>query len=243
MSHVKSVRGGGPAAPGGSATRFAVAAARSAKWITFAALAGAQACLAGELSVAVVDRAGRGVDDAVVTVAPLAPSASHPATAPRTAVMDQRDRAFVPRVLVISAGTSVEFPNNDSVSHQVYSFSAAKKFQLPLYKGARHPPVTFERPGLVVLGCNIHDEMVGYILVTDAPFYGTTDATGSLTLAGLPAGEYRVTVWSPMIADPAASLTRTVRVEATAATSDRVQLARDLRARPEPRPRRGDWEY
>ena len=72
----------------------------------------------------------------------------------------------------------MEFPNNDTVSHQVYSFSAAKRFQLPLYKGEVHPPVTFDRPGLVVLGCNIHDVMVGYIYVTDAPYFGKTDREG-----------------------------------------------------------------
>src|SRR5207248_5774076 len=75
----------------------------------------------------------------------------------RPAVMDQKNLAFTPRVLVVAAGTPVEFPNNDSVSHQVYSFSAAKRFQLPLYKGEVHPPITFDRPWLVVLGCNIHD--------------------------------------------------------------------------------------
>jgi len=157
--------------------------------------------------------------------------------------MDQRNLAFVPRVLVVAVGTSVEFPNNDSVSHQVYSFSPAKKFQLPLYKGARHPPVTFDQEGLVVLGCNIHDGMAGYIYVTAAPFFGTTDATGTLRLTDLPIGDYRITLWSPLIADPPPSLIRTVHVDAQEVTTSRVQLARDLRARPEPRPRRSDWEY
>ncbi len=163
--------------------------------------------------------------------------------APATAVMDQRNRTFVPRVLVVGVGTSVEFPNNDTVSHQVYSFSPAKKFQLPLYKGTHHPPITFDREGLVVLGCNIHDDMAGYIYVTASPFFGTTDASGVLQLRDLPAGDYRVTLWSPLIADPSPSLVRTVRVVAQESAASHIQLARDLRARPEPRPRRGDWEY
>ncbi len=176
-------------------------------------------------------------------MAPVEPRATLGAPAPATAVMDQRNLAFVPRVLVVAVGTSVEFPNNDSVSHQVYSFSPAKKFQLPLYKGARHPPVTFDQEGLVVLGCNIHDGMAGYIYVTAAPFFGTTDATGTLRLTDLPIGDYRITLWSPLIADPPPSLIRTVHVDAQEVTTSRVQLARDLRARPEPRPRRSDWEY
>jgi len=157
--------------------------------------------------------------------------------------MDQRNRAFSPRILVVRVGTSVEFPNNDTVSHQVYSFSPAKKFQLPLYKGQLHPPVTFDRAGLVVLGCNIHDQMVGYIYVTDAPYFGTTETDGSLHLKGLPTGDYRVAIWSPFIADAPASLIRTVHVDSNEPATTRVQLSRALRALPEPKPRRRDWEY
>jgi plastocyanin len=203
----------------------------------------AAACRAGELTVSVIDPSGHGVTDVVVVVAP-AESGPPPATpASPVAVMDQRDRTFSPRILVVRVGTSVEFPNNDTVSHQVYSFSPAKKFQLPLYKGQLHPPVTFDRAGLVVVGCNIHDQMIGYIYVTDAPFFGKTDPAGTLRVTGLSAGEYRISVWSPFIADQASSLTRTVRVDAQAAASSRVQLVDALRARPEPRPQRAEWEY
>ena len=249
MPHGRTRDGNRSPGWGGSATEVALGGRISAKWITFgalAALAGGAACRAGELSVSIVDRASRPVGEVVVTAAPVAapvaPVAPTAAAAAR-AVMDQRQLAFVPRVLVVAAGSSVDFPNNDTVSHQVYSFSPAKKFQLPLYKGAPHPPVTFERPGLVVLGCNIHDEMVGYIYVTDAPYFGTTDAQGALHFANLPAGDYRITVWSPLIADPADSLQRTAHVTAPEAATLRVALTHNLRTRPEPRPRRGDWEY
>ncbi len=201
---------------------------------------------AGELAVSVIDTAGHGVSEVVVTVAPAAEAPAAVARAVQgtpAPIMDQRNRAFAPRVLVVAVGSKVDFPNNDTVSHQVYSFSPAKKFQLPLYKGQFHPPVTFDQPGLVVLGCNIHDQMVGYIYVTDAAFFGKTDEAGTLRLAGLAAGEYRVTVWSPFIADPAASLTRSVRVAAADPTAARVQLVDALRARPEPRPQRADWDY
>ncbi len=190
----------------------------------------------------VVDRAGHGVAEVVVTAMPAAPRAG---AAPllKSAVMDQRNLAFTPRVLVVGVGTSVEFPNNDSVSHQVYSFSAAKRFQLPLYKGESHRPITFDQPGLVVLGCNIHDAMVGYIYVTGAPYFGTTQAGGGLTLKDLPSGDYRIEIWSPFIADASATLIRTVHIDGNEPAATRVQLSLALRSQPEPRPRRRDWEY
>jgi hypothetical protein len=91
---------------------------------------------------------------------------------------------------------AVEFPNSDSVSHQIYSFSAARKFQLPLYRGKPYPPVHFDQAGLVTLGCNIHDSMLAYVLVTDAPYFGRTDVTGSWSV-DVARGTYRVTVWHP----------------------------------------------
>ncbi|MBS0375757.1 MAG: hypothetical protein JSR73_14355 [Proteobacteria bacterium] len=203
----------------------------------------APAARAGEVAVSVLDRGGHAVEAVVVTLAPAHGVPAIRRAAPATAIMDQRDRAFVPRVLVVGVGTSVDFPNNDSVSHQVYSFSAAKPFQLPLYKGTRHPPVVFDREGLVVLGCNIHDQMTGYIVVTGAPFFGMTDAAGGYRSGTVPEGDYDVTVWSPLIADAATTLTRHVHVAAGGPTDVRVRLAQALRARPEPRPRRGDWEY
>lgn len=190
----------------------------------------------------VVDRDGHGVGEAVVTATPAAVKIG-PLADLKPAVMDQRNLAFVPRVLVVGVGTTVEFPNNDSVSHQVYSFSAAKRFQLPLYKGEVHPPITFDQPGLVVLGCNIHDGMVGYIYVTDAPYFGKTEAAGSVQLRALSGGDYRVTVWSPFISDPPASLIRSVHVDGNSPAPIRVQLSQALRAQPSPKPRRRDWEY
>lgn len=199
-------------------------------------------CTAVELSVNVIDRQGHGVSDVVVVASPIGAAARAPAK-PAAAIMDQMNRTFVPGVLVVATGSQVEFPNNDTVSHQVYSFSRAKRFQLPLYKGEIHPPVTFDQPGLVVLGCNIHDQMVGYIYVTDAPYFAMTAGGGAAVLGDLPAGDYQLTLWSPFIADPAASLTRKIHLGSAASGEARVQLERELRTRPEPRPRRSDWEY
>jgi hypothetical protein len=110
--------------------------------------------------------------------------------------MDQVNRVFVPDVLVIPVGSTVAFPNSDSVSHQIYSFSAAHRFQLPLYRGKPYPPVNFDRAGMVTLGCNIHDSMLAYVLVTDAPYFGRTDANGSWSIE-LPRGTYRISIWQP----------------------------------------------
>jgi plastocyanin len=240
MRHDRSSRSG--AAPAGRRfdTRVALARLAIATWVTFAGWAGAPYCSASDLTIDVLDRQGHGVEQVVAT---LMPAAGAPSVTPRPAVMDQKDQAFVPRILVVNVGANVEFPNSDSVSHQVYSFSAAKRFQLPLYKGEAHPPVTFDRPGLVVLGCNIHDSMVGYIYVTPAPYFGTTDTGGSVTLRDLPRGDYRVTIWSPYIADNPAGLTRDVHVDGGASAQERFQLAVALRSLPEPKPKRRDWDY
>ena len=207
--------------------------------ITFAALAGSLCCVAADLTVKVAGRDGQGVDEVVVTATPSTAVAASPR--PKSAVMDQRNLAFLPRVLVVPVGARVDFPNNDTVSHQVYSFSPAKRFQLPLYKGEFHPPVTFDQAGLVVLGCNIHDSMVGYIYVTPAPYFGTTAANGSILLKDLAKGDYQVTIGSPYIADAPGSMSRSVHVEGNDSVS--FSLAAALRARPEPRPHRRDWEY
>jgi hypothetical protein len=92
----------------------------------------------------------------------------------------------------------VVFPNSDSVSHQVYSFSPARKFQLPLYRGKPYPPVLFDREGVVTLGCNIHDQMRAYVYVVEAQYFGRTDANGSWMVADVEPGEYRVEIWHPL---------------------------------------------
>jgi plastocyanin len=150
-------------------------------------------CAAGSLRVSVVDAVGKPLGHAVVYAIASRPVA--PPSAP--AVMDQAHNAFVPHVLVVQTGTAVDFPNNDTVSHHVYSFSEAKPFELPLYKGNAHPPLIFDKPGVVVLGCNIHDSMLGYILVVDTPYFASTSADGATTLTNLPAGDYSLQVWSP----------------------------------------------
>lgn len=201
---------------------------------TFLALAMVCCCgAANALSVLVLDPAGHGVADVVVVVKPRAAAAARAAADRPHAQMDQRNREFVPHILVIEAGTWVDFPNNDTVSHQVYSFSPAKRFQLPLYKGAVHPPVLFDQPGVVTLGCNIHDNMLGYIFVADSPWFGMTDSEGRWANAGLPAGSYDVSIWSPRFREPAEGLRRTIDVSGAAAEKLTFRITR------RPKPERG----
>jgi plastocyanin len=147
------------------------------------------------LSISVLDGRNQPVPDAVVTVTPIGVPPPQ-ATAPSSAVMDQVNMAFVPGVLVVHTGTAVIFPNSDSVAHQVYSFSPTKRFELGLYRGQPHQPVVFDRPGVVILGCNIHDNMLGYIFVTEAQYFGKSDGQGTWRGDALPAAEYEVAVWS-----------------------------------------------
>jgi plastocyanin len=149
------------------------------------------------VEIAVVDEQGRPIADvAVYAVARGASNAPAPAMPIPQAIMDQQNHEFVPHMLVVQAGTEVTFPNSDDVSHHVYSFSPAKTFELGLYKGNQYPPVVFDEPGIVVLGCNIHDSMLGYIHVVDTPYFAVTNQTG-VALIDVPAGDYSVEVWTP----------------------------------------------
>jgi len=174
------------------------------RWLRAALAAGAWCAAAhaqaAALEVSIVKNDGQPLSGAVITVdresAPLG------AAAPMRAVMDQVNLAFAPDVLVIPVHSTVQFPNSDAISHQVYSFSSARQFQLPLYRGKPYPPVQFDQPGVVTLGCNIHDNMIAYVLVTDAPFFGRSDARGQWRAADVPDGRYRVHVWHPLLNEP-----------------------------------------
>ena len=110
--------------------------------------------------------------------------------------MQQIDKQFHPHVLPVSIGTSVEFPNADNVKHHVYSFSDAKTFELELYDDFQGKPISFDKPGIVELGCNIHDWMLAYIYVTDADYFFTSSEQGKVA-ASLPSGSYTVQLWHP----------------------------------------------
>jgi plastocyanin len=146
---------------------------------------------AATLDVQVKDEKGAPVADAVVYAVP---ETQQIPSGHKVATMDQKNRMFAPHVLPIQTGTWVEFPNNDDIRHQVYSQSPAMKFQLPLYKGTLARPLQFPRPGVILLGCNIHDQMSAYIIVVDTPYFAKTEG-GKATLRDMVAGKYAVHVW------------------------------------------------
>ena len=163
--------------------------------IFVAALFMAQYSVAAQLELQVLDDKGNPLKDAVVA---LVPEQKIDFTSVPTAIMDQRQNMFVPGVLAIRVNTQVRFPNSDDVRHHVYSFSPAKKFELRLYHGMTAEPVLFDKPGTVVLGCNIHDSMVAYIYVVETDYFAVTNNAGKINLAA-PAGMYQLQIYHPQM--------------------------------------------
>ena len=179
---------------------------------------------AAELLILVKDHHGKLVADAVVLATPVDPKGALRTKPPPDAV-DQVDKQFVPYVKPVFVGSKVQFPNSDHVRHQVYSFSPAKKFELPLYAGTNAPPVVFDKPGVVVLGCNIHDWMVGYIYVSETPFFAKTEAAGTATIDDMPPGEYTVRVWHPSMEHGEETTARRVTLNAGGPSSVEWELS------------------
>ncbi len=160
------------------------------------ALTFAAACQAGTINAHVTTSEGEPLTAAVVTAMPMGQTALQ-AKAGTKAVMVQEGKQFVPFVLPVQLGTTVEFPNHDPFRHQVYSFSPAKTFELKLYGGSVVSTVVFDKEGIVPLGCNIHDNMLAYIYVVGTPYFSTTNDAGESKLNQLPAGTYSVKIWHP----------------------------------------------
>ncbi|CEP36434.1 Putative uncharacterized protein [Halomonas sp. R57-5] len=170
---------------------------------------------------------GQPLEDAVVEVY-YDTAAGNP---PQEENIYQRDAAFHPKVLTVPTGSYVAFPNQDTTRHHVYSFSSAKTFDLNLYLQETPPPVQFDQPGIVVLGCNIHDHMQAFIVVSDAPYAATTNAEGSLALPTLPSGEHRVRVWHPQLDD-----SQQLWWEGNVSDTDQLDVSLELNALPPPAP-------
>ena len=154
----------------------------------------AQAAPAATLAVEVRDAKGSALEDTAVWAVP---KFTAPPRARREAAVEQLNRRFVPLVSVVQVGTLVQFPNRDEIRHHVYSFSPAKNFEIKLYAGTPAAPVLFDKAGEVVLGCNIHDQMIAYIYVVDTPYLAKTGKDGRVRLENLPAGEYELNARHP----------------------------------------------
>ncbi len=153
---------------------------------------------ATDFTAIVTDQDGKPVANAVVSLltdsATAMPVAVSKLAAEKT--IDQRNETFIPLVTIIPKGGRVVFANNDETTHQVYSFSKVKQFEMTLNRG-QTAPVTFETPGVAALGCNIHDNMIAYAYVAASPWTALTDESGRAAIAGVPPGSYRAEVWHP----------------------------------------------
>ena len=205
-----------------------------------AALVGGLASSAAARTVSgqVLGQDGKPVANAVVFV--QEPAALQPVAASSPAIMDQFNKTFVPEMLPIAVGTQVRFPNRDQIRHHVYSFSRPKRFELPLYKGEDAPPVLFDKPGVVKIGCNIHDWMSAVILVVPNDRFAVTKEDGTFSLPALDAGTYTIAAWHAQSRDKTEDVAQRVEISASdPQLTFKLSLA-PVRARPATRGARWD---
>lgn len=179
--------------------------------------------IAASITAQVSDIAGAAVEDAVIFLMPVGGQTINKPI--RNGLIDQINKEFVPFVTPIRVGAMVTFPNKDNIRHQVYSFSPAKIFNLKLYSGVKADPVLFDKPGPVILGCNIHDHMLAYIYVVDTPYFGKTVKTGNVRIDDITAGDYKVKIWHPNLeVDPDTQSVR-LRTDTTEAIKFNIKLS------------------
>lgn len=175
------------------------------------------------LSVRVSNQFGDPIEHAVISA--FVQNAEHHHSVPlnKITAIDQIDKEFIAHITPIQIGTAIDFPNHDQIRHHVYSFSPAKNFEIPLYKGSPANPIVFEKAGVVSLGCNIHDWMSAYIVVIDTPYFTKTDKNGQASLE-LPSGEYEIRYWHPNIDEKSGDTTQMINLETGSAQNISIQL-------------------
>lgn len=189
------------------------------------------------VSVTFTDAEGKPAADTVLS---LTPETGAPGRAAAPAVMDQRDEAFLPKVLPVQVGADVAFRNFDKTRHQVYSFSPAKPFEREILVGAPPEHVVFDKPGVVALGCNIHDRMLAYVVVVEGPYFAKTNEGGVADLGALPAGAYRALVWNARLKGKAEVSSRVI-IAADGITGLTTTLDLKPERRPPPEAERGAY--
>ncbi|PZT91822.1 MAG: methylamine utilization protein [Citromicrobium sp.] len=177
------------------------------------------------VQVQVVDARGVPIKDAVVELHSAGQQKGR-ITFPWRMAMGQKDETFIPGTLIVAKGSTVAFPNLDRVRHSIYSFSKPARFEIDLYGRNQTRTQNFPASGTVKLGCNIHDQMRGYIRVVNTPHAARTDSNGLVTLRGVSGGRAALTVWHPQLRAPGGEMKRAIAV---AASSNRHRIAVRLR--------------
>lgn len=196
------------------------------------------------ISIIFSDNEGQPVEDAVFTLTPTGEVTSQVVADTTPAIMVQNGKQFYPHVLPVRTGTSVSFPNKDDLLHHVYSFTKTKRFEISLYAGTPVNPLQFDKSGVVPLGCNIHDWMLAYIYVTDAPYFTKSNNLGVAVIHNIPAGQYQLQIWHPRIKDNKTYQNQTISVTNNITTNLKftLQLKRNRRL-VEPDDYYGDSDY
>lgn len=185
---------------------------------------------AGDLAVELKSATGQPVSDAVVSFRPASGAPSTPGHFNAPLRVEQNNIHFDPFILIVPVGAEVAFPNRDKVRHHVYSFSPTKRFELKLYGRDETRKITFDKAGVVALGCNIHDQMIGFIVVLDTPYAAKVGPSGQVTLGNLPPGGGVLTVWQPFMRSPGNQLVQQLVIPAQGAAHAALTL--DLRDPP-----------
>ncbi len=189
-------------------------------------------------SILVVDKSGAPIQNAYVELIPKKEGAT---VQPKDKVIiDQENKEFVPMVTAIPVGTNVFFPNSDNIQHQIYSFSAAKNFDLPLYSSSDVNSIVFDKVGVVSMGCNIHDWMLAYVYVYESIHFKSTDSEGLAVFDDLPEAEYTLRVWSPRLRSPKNTIEVDLVVDKDSSMTKQVLNVRKSVRKP---PRIEDKEY
>ena len=182
-------------------------------------LAIAAPSVAATLKLQVTDQAGKPLSDAVATLTPDSPDALAAKPPPRDHFIDQKDETFLPLVEIVTAGDQVIFRNSDRTRHHVYTFSPLGSFEFLLKPNEVSTPVKLQKPGVIPVGCNIHDFMINYLFVTDSRWAGRSDEQGMVTLTDVPPGGYTVTWWHPRQRPGSAPATQAVTVSGEQSTA------------------------
>jgi plastocyanin len=169
-------------------------------------LLGSSPVAAAPLTVRIVDGAAKPVVDAVVTLRP--DGVARPMRIAGAYVVSQQNLQFHPYVRIVPVGATVSFPNLDPTKHHVYSFSPVRRFELKLFARDQSRSVRFDKAGIVALGCNIHDQMSAYIVVTDSAWTAKTDRQGVARFEDIPSVTGSLTVWHPYLRAPGGNVSR-----------------------------------